>query len=81
MFVLEGTTNKWTYNLTDHSMIYLETIIALAPITYVVDLNAYELHPGDEIKSSLTLLLNAKVIHYTYDTYPLLFKSIFVDLC
>ena len=29
-------------------MISLETIIALASMTYIADLNAYELHPGDE---------------------------------
>ena len=36
------------YNLTDHLMIDLETIIALAFMTYIIDLNTYELHPGDE---------------------------------
>ena len=30
-------------------MIELETIIALAFMTYIVDLDAYELHPGDEV--------------------------------
>ena len=29
-------------------MVYLEPIIALASTTYIVDLDAYELHPGDE---------------------------------
>ena len=38
----------WTYNLTDHLMIDLEKIITLAFMTYIVDLDAYELHPGDE---------------------------------
>ena len=31
-----------------HWMVELETIIALASMTYIVDLHAYELHPGDE---------------------------------
>jgi hypothetical protein len=47
-------------------MLYLETMIALASMTYVVDLDAYELHPGMEM-SSMTLLMNARVLHYTYD--------------
>ena len=34
------------YNLTDHLMVILTTIIALASMTYVVHLDAYELHPG-----------------------------------
>ena len=42
------TNNKWTYNLTDQLMLDLETIIALASMTYIIDLDAYELHPGDE---------------------------------
>ena len=29
-------------------MLYLETIIALALMNYIVDLDAYELHPRDE---------------------------------
>ena len=29
-------------------MVDIETIIALAFMTYIVNLNAYELHPGDE---------------------------------
>jgi hypothetical protein len=29
-------------------MVDLETIIAFAFMTYIVDLDAYELHPGDE---------------------------------
>ena len=29
-------------------MVDLETIIALASMTYIKDLNAYELHPGDK---------------------------------
>ena len=29
-------------------MVDLETIVALAFMTYIGDLDAYELHPGDE---------------------------------
>ena len=29
-------------------MVDLETIISLASMTYIVDLDAYVLHPGDE---------------------------------
>ena len=35
-------------------------------MTYIVGLHAYELHPGMK-KSSTTLLMNAMVLHYTYD--------------
>jgi hypothetical protein len=44
----KGTNNTWTYKLTCHLMVYVETIIALTSMTYIVDLNAYELHPRDE---------------------------------
>ena len=44
----KGTNNKWTYNLTDHLIIDLETMIELASMTYIADIDAYELHPGDE---------------------------------
>ena len=44
----KGTNNKLTYDLTYHSMVDLETIIILASMTYIVDLDAYELHPCDE---------------------------------
>jgi hypothetical protein len=39
-------------------------IITRASMTYIVDLNAYELHLGDEIFST-TSLMNARVKHYT----------------
>ena len=42
------TNNEWTYDLTDHLMVDLEIIIALASMTYIIDLDAYKLHPGDE---------------------------------
>ena len=35
----------WTYNLTSHLMVELEIIIALATMTYVVEINLYELYP------------------------------------
>jgi hypothetical protein len=38
----KGINNTWTYNLTDHLMIYLETIIALASMAFIVDLVAYQ---------------------------------------
>ena len=44
----KGTNNKWTYNLMDHLMADLETKIAITFMTYIVDLDANELHPGDK---------------------------------
>ena len=70
MLVSKRTNNKWTYNLTNH-------LIALVSMTYIADLDAYELHPRTK-KSSMALLMNAKVLNYTYDRGSLLFKSIFV---
>jgi hypothetical protein len=35
-----------SYGLFDGS--FSKKIIALASMTYIIDLNAYELHPGDE---------------------------------
>ena len=61
-------------------MVDLETIITLASMTYIIDLDAYELHIGD-IKVSTTLSMNARVLSYTYDRGLLLFKSIFLYLC
>ena len=48
-------------------------------MTNIVSLDPYELHPGDE-KSLMTLLMNAKVLHYTYDMGSILLKSIYVHL-
>ena len=45
----------------------------VASRTYIEVLDAY--------KSSMKLLLNAKVLYYTYDRGLLSFKSIFVYLC
>jgi hypothetical protein len=68
------TNNKWTYDLMDHLRVDLETIIALASTTYIVDLDAYELHPEME-KSSMTLLMKTRVLHYAYDKVLVLFKK------
>ena len=38
-----------TYDLTNHLMIKLETIIALATMTYIVETNLNELHSMDEL--------------------------------
>ena len=38
----------WTHDLTNHIIGDLETIIALATLTFVVYKNLYELHPTDE---------------------------------
>ena len=37
--------SMWTYDLTDHLMLGLKTIIALAIMTHIVEKNLYELHP------------------------------------
>jgi hypothetical protein len=42
------TNNKWTYNLTEHLIIDLGTIIALASMIYIINLDAYELHWGNK---------------------------------
>ena len=47
--IKKESTNKWTYDVMNHLMIYLETIIASTFMTYIVDLDAYELRMGDEI--------------------------------
>ena len=44
----KGTNNKWPYDLMDHLMLHLQTIIALASMIYIVDLDAYELKQRDE---------------------------------
>ena len=62
----KGANYNWIDDLMDHLMIYFTAIIAVTFMTYVVDLDAYELHLGDE-KSSMTFLMNASVVHYTYD--------------
>jgi hypothetical protein len=44
----KGTNNEWAYDLMDHLMEDWETIIALAFMIYIIELDAYELHLGDE---------------------------------
>ena len=44
----KGTNNKWTQNLIAHLMVYLDRKIALVSMTYIINLNAYKLHMGDE---------------------------------
>ena len=61
-------------------MIDLERIITVACLTYIVDLDAYELHPADE-KIFNDFSNNARVLHCTCDRGSLLFKSVFVYLC
>ena len=45
----------WTYDLTDPLMVNLETIMSLASMMYVADLDAFECHLGDK-KLSLMIL-------------------------
>ena len=44
-------------------------------MTCIIDLDAYMLHMGHE-NSSTTLLMNDRVLHYTYVRGSLLFKTI-----
>ena len=44
----QGTYIKWSYDLMDHLMVDSKLIMALALMTYIIDLGAYELHPGDK---------------------------------
>jgi len=76
----KGTNNKWTYDLINNLMVDLETIITLAFMTYILDLDAYEFHPRDE-KIFNNLLMNARVLYYTYDWSSFLFKDVFLYLC
>jgi len=39
---------KWSYDLTDHIMVELDTIIVLADLTYDAETDTYKLHPSDE---------------------------------
>jgi hypothetical protein len=80
---LKVTNNKWTHKLIYHLMIDLETIIALASMPYIIDLDAYELHPGDEkvFKRLYQRMLGFTLYVYTYDRGSLLFKSRLLYLC
>ena len=42
------TNDKWTYDLTDHLMVDLETIIVLASTTYIIDLDDNKLDAEGE---------------------------------
>ena len=46
--MLELTTSKRTTDHTDYLIINLGTIIALASMTYIANLDAYECHLGSE---------------------------------
>ena len=46
----KGTMDKWTYDLTYELMVDLETIIVFATMACFAELDAYELHGGDEKK-------------------------------
>jgi hypothetical protein len=48
MLVSKTARLKWSYDLTDHIMVELDTIIALANLTYDAETDTYELHPSDE---------------------------------
>ena len=53
---------------------------SLASMTYIVDLDAYELHSIDEKVFNISRLMNVEVLHYTHDRCSLLYKIIFVYL-
>ena len=44
----KGINDKWPYDYMDHLMLDSKTIFAIASMTHVINLNAYELHLGDE---------------------------------
>ena len=48
MLVSNKNGSMWTYDLTNHLMVELETNTALLTMTYIVETNLYELHPMDE---------------------------------
>ena len=64
ILVSKGTNNKWTYDPTNHWMVDLETIIALTPMPYIVDLDTSKLHLGDEKVFNDII---ARVLHYMHD--------------
>ena len=39
---------SWYKKGTNHAITYLEIILIIASMIYIVDLRAYELHPRDE---------------------------------
>ena len=42
--IKKGANKNVTYDPTDHLIVDLKTITTLVSVTYIVDLNAYELH-------------------------------------
>ena len=44
----KGTNNKWTYDLMDHLVVDLYTLIVVASKIYIIDLNACELLPPSQ---------------------------------
>ena len=85
---IKKANNKWTYNLTNYLMKnflwsywYFETIIILASMTYIVDLDAYKLHPRDE-KVFNHFMLNARIciLHMIeVDCYSKVYLYIYVN--
>jgi hypothetical protein len=62
---------KISYDHTD----FLKKLMAFAFMTYIIDLNVHELHPGDEeVFNNFTM--NAKIFHFTYDMGWFFFKSV-----
>ena len=48
MVVSRGTNNTWTFDPMNNLFVDLWVISALASVTYILDLDAYVLHLGDE---------------------------------
>jgi hypothetical protein len=70
MVVLNRNLHQVTYDLIDRFMVDIEFLNALVSITSIIKLNAYELHLGNvknikKEKTSTTLLMNNRVLHYT----------------
>ena len=59
---------KLIYDIMDHLMVYLETVIALASMTYIINLDAYEVPPRDE-KALNNFYMNTRPFHCTYDRF------------
>ena len=76
----KGTNNEWTHNLTNHLMVDLETITRFASMTYIVNIDVYELHPRNGKNLQNILLMNARfdIMHIVGGS--LLLKNIYVYL-
>ena len=68
------TGSIWTYDLMDHLMVELESIIALAIMIYYVVTNLYELHPTDE--QVFNDFINAKKICLAKSVLAIFFNII-----